>query len=326
MTKGGRISELDLLRGVAIVGVLVLHSSFEGRFTKETMEVQAIMARLFDWAVLAFFFSSGFLHDRSAPFAITLKKRIVSLLVPFFLYNLFYNLCFFGIEAVGWPHAVVIDMGLKSLGAILFQSPAFQLYFLPYLFMISIGVSGLEKLCRRFYQCGYFSIFVLILMFYLKQGYPKMSHGSDYINLPMYLAMFLIGLVSRPFFEKPFDKLWMILTALCVVLSIRVIFQFCVVSLLVPPLLLALAGAIPVIRRLKLLLYIGEMSGSIYLWHTPLILPAISRLLTCCGIPSLLNLLGSLILSLIICMLLRLGLDAMFVLIFNKKAPKYITL
>jgi peptidoglycan/LPS O-acetylase OafA/YrhL len=326
MTKGGRIPELDLLRGVAIFGVLVLHSSFEGRFAKETMAVQAIMARFFDWAVLAFFFSSGFLHDRSAPFAITLKKRIVSLLVPFFLYNMFYNLCFFGIESMGWPHAVVLEIDSKSLGAILFRSPAFQLYFLPYLFMISVGVSGLEKLCRRFYKLGYFSIFVLILIFYLNQGYPEMSHGSDYNNLPMYLAMFLIGLASRPFFEKSFDKLWMILAALCVVLSILVIFKFCVVSLLMPPLLLALAGGFPVIRRLKPLFCMGEMSGSIYLWHTPLILPAISRLLTYCGIPSLLNLLGSLILTLIICMLLRLGLDALFVMMIKKNAPKYITL
>src|ERR1700692_3117043 len=99
-----RIVELDILRGVAIFGVLVLHSGFEGRFTKETLAVQAIMARLFDWSVLAFFFSSGFLHDRSVPFTITLKKRLVSLLVPFFLYNLFYNLCFAAIDVFGWVH------------------------------------------------------------------------------------------------------------------------------------------------------------------------------------------------------------------------------
>src|SRR5436190_8522559 len=99
-----RIPELDILRGVAIFGVLLIHSSFEGRFGRETIAVQSVLAGLFDWAVLAFFFSSGFLHDQSASFAATLKKRFLSLLAPFFLYNALYNLCFAATDVLDWIH------------------------------------------------------------------------------------------------------------------------------------------------------------------------------------------------------------------------------
>jgi peptidoglycan/LPS O-acetylase OafA/YrhL len=327
-TKQGRrrIPELDILRGVAIVGVLVLHSSFEGRFTNETMAVQAIMARLFDWSVLAFFFSSGFLHDRSVPFAVILKKRFLSLMVPFFIYNTFYNLCFFGMAAAGGFHAGAFAMNPKALGLILFQSPAFQLYFLPYLFLISIAVSALEKLSRQRYQWAYIAILSLVLFFYVDRGYPQISHGADINNLPMYIAMFIIGLISRPFIEKPLAGPGVMLLALAGMLGVLVFSRSCVVSLLVPPLLTAMAAGIRTIRESKLFLHLGNVSGSIYVWHTPLLLPAITRLLAACGIPSLFNLFGSIILTLVTCVLLRLGLDAMFLRVMKVNAPKYVTL
>ena len=328
MTKRGRIPELDILRGVAIVGVLVLHSSFEGRFTSETMAVQAIMARLFDWAVLAFFFSSGFLHDRSVPFAVVLKKRFLSLLVPFFIYNAFYNLCFFGMAAMSGFHSGAFELKVNPqvLGMILFQSPAFQLYFLPYLFLISIAVSALEKLSGRRYQWAYAAILALVMLFYLDRGYPQMSHGADIYNLPMYIAMFMIGIISRPFIEKPLAGPGVILLALVGVLGLLFFSRSCVVSLLVPPLLTAVAAGIRAIRQSKLLLLMGSVSGSIYVWHTPLLLPAITRLLAGCGIPSMFNLFGSIILTLATCLLLRLGLDVMFVRVMKVSTPKYVTL
>jgi fucose 4-O-acetylase-like acetyltransferase len=326
MMQGQRISELDILRGIAIFGVLVIHSSFEGHFTKETMAIQAIMARFFDWAVLAFFFNSGFMHDRSASFTMTVKKRARSLLVPFLLYDIFYNLCLLGVKAMGWSHVGILDINFQSIGAALLRPPAFQLYFLPYLFLVSIGVCGLEKLIERRYKWGYAATFLLVIFFYLDQGYPETSHGSDYHKLPMYLAMFMIGIVSRPLIMKPCARPWLVVVALFVVLGVLVSFRFYEASLLVPPLLTATAGAFRAVCQSKLLLCMGNMSGSIYVWHTPLILPAISRLLACCGTSSLLNLFGSILLTLTTCMLLRLGLDAVFIKLIKEKPPKFITL
>jgi peptidoglycan/LPS O-acetylase OafA/YrhL len=326
VTKSHRIPELDILRGFGILGVLVIHSSFDGRFSRETMAIQTIMARLFDWAVLAFFFSSGFLHDRSIPFYVTLRKRFLSLLVPFFIYNIFYNLCFFAIGALGEEQKGLLEVSLGSLGADLFRSPAFQLYFLPYLFLISVGISGLDKLCQGHYAWGYFAVFVSVAVYYLTQGYPQTSHGAAGRNLPMYLVMFLIGVVSRPHMEKAQSKPWLLLGGLIVMLSVLVIFRFYPASLFIPPLATAGAGTIQVIRQSKCLLYLGNISGSIYVWHTPLILPAITRLLAWGGTPSLVNLFGSITLTLAICIILRAGLDSVFVQWVKSPTPKYITL
>lgn len=323
---GKRIAELDILRGVAIFGVLVLHSSFEGRFTKETMAVQAIMARLFDWAVLAFFFSSGFLHDSSVPFTIILKKRLVSLLVPFFLYNALYNLFFAGTGTLGWVHNNAFEMNSKILATGLFHSPAFQLYFLPYLFVISIGVCALDKLTQHYHRSGYVVVLLLVLTFYLVRGYPEVSHGSAFDKLPLYLAAFLMGVAGKPFFERQFTNAWVVVAALGFVLAILVLSRLPVLSLTVPPLVVGLARAIPRGGNSKLLLLLGAMSGSIYVWHTPVMLPAITRLLAHCGVPSLFNLFGSIGLTLVTCILLRLGLDAFFVRVAKRQAPKYLTL
>jgi peptidoglycan/LPS O-acetylase OafA/YrhL len=284
------------------------------------------MAGLFDWSVLAFFFSSGFLHDRLVPFNLTVKKRFVTLLVPFGLYNVLYNSCFAATDALGLVHQSHFRMNSELAATDLFRSPAFQLYFLPYLFAITIGVRALEKLIPRRPGLLYFVLLLLVLAFYLVQGYPEISYGPAFINLPIYLTAFLIGVIIRPFSETFFASRWMILGALAVVLGVLVLSRFRAVSLLVPPLVAAAAGAIRTIRQSKLLLCMGGMSGSIYVWHTPVVLPAITRFLSHYGIPSLLNFFGSICLALVACILLRLGLDALFVQVTKSQTPKYITL
>ena len=324
--QGKRIAELDILRGVAILGVLVLHSSFQGRFTTETLTIQGVLARFFDWAVLAFFFSSGFLHDQSAPVAITIKKRTWSLLVPFLVYNGLYNLCFVAGEVMGWIPAGMVEVNSKLLATGLFHSPAFQLYFLPYLFVISIGVCGLDKLTQRYHRLGYVMVLLLVLTFYLVRGYPEVSHGSALAKLPMYLAAFLIGVICGPIFKVPIAEPWMIAAVLVVVLGVLVFFRLHEISLLVPPLVVMVAGAIRQIRESKLLLYMGGTSGSIYVWHTPIVLPAITRLFAHCGVPSLASLFASLILTVAACILLRLGVDFCCERVLKIRTPRYITL
>ena len=319
---------IQILDGIAaaIFGVVVIHSSFGGRFDQKTMAVQAGLARFFDWAVLAFFFSSGFLHDRNAPFITTLRKRAAALLIPFFLYNAFYIVCFLLLEAAGWLPAGTLKVHLNSFDAAMSCSPAFQLYFLPYLFVISTGVGGLEKLMHRHCRWSYLAMFSLIVMFYLEHGYPQMSHGSNSSNLPMYLAAFLIGIASRPFLEKPLAGLQTFWTAIFLLASILALFRFCEASLLVPPFLTAMAGGIQFIRNSGLLQFVGRMAGSIYLWHTPLILPVLARILSGCGVPSLVNFFGSIVLTLTICILLRVGLDAIFLKMMKRTTPRFLTL
>jgi peptidoglycan/LPS O-acetylase OafA/YrhL len=324
--RSNRVTQLDILRAAAIFGVLVLHSSFQNRFNKETLAVQGILARLFDWAVLAFFFSSGCLYDRSAKFVVALKKRAISLLVPFFLYNALYNLSFAATESMGWVSVPAAQHGSFTLASFFLQSPGFQLYFLPYLFLVSVLVCMADKLTGTQAHWMRWIMLLSIFIFYLIRGYPDFSFGPAYSNLPLYLAAFICGVIGRPILDEPFANAWVIAVALTFVLVILALSPLPIVSLAVPPLLAALAGSVPKMNDTKVLLFVGAISGSIYLWHTPILLPGITRLLAASGIPSLFNLLGSICLTLVLCSLFRAGLDALFRYAFKRPAPRFITL
>jgi len=315
-----------MVRGVAIFGVLILHSGFTGRFSTQTLALQALLARLFDWAVLAFFFSSGFLYTRSPAFIMTVKRRFISLLVPFFFYNAFYNLCFAGAEAVNWVHLESSESIAMRLASGLFWSPAFQLYFLPYLFIVSVGVCVLDRLIWSRHEWVYGVLLVFALAFYVWHGYPKVSHGPELDKLPLYLAAFLLGVMGRPILERRSANPIMVSATLGVLLCILVCSRIPFVSLAVPPCLAVMAGAIPKMATSKLVLSMGVMSGSIYVWHTPLVLPAFTRLLAHFGVPSLLVLLGSLALTVTTCMFLRSGVDWIFERQLKKRTPRFITL
>src|SRR5208282_4723327 len=125
-------------------------------------------------------------------------------------------------ETLGWIHNEVFAINFKIITTGLFHSPAFQLYFLPYLFVISVGVCGLDKLTRPYQRSGQVVILLLVLTFYLIQGYPKFSHGADLDKLPLYLAAFLIGVVGGPCFKNPVAGSWLIVLALVLVLGVIV--------------------------------------------------------------------------------------------------------
>ncbi len=321
-----RIGELDVLKGVSILGVLVIHSSFDGRFNQETLFVQATLARLFDWSVLGFFFCSGCLHNPAATLAVTFKKRAVSLLVPLCLYNLIYNFIFVAMGTMGWVPKPAIGSNFHLLYTAPFQSPAFQLYFLPYLFLVSMVVCGTDWLLNRFRRRGYVLILVVIFLFYLKQGYPGSSHGAEYLKLPVYFAAFVIGVICAPFIERQKFQSWLILAALALIVFLLFALKKPVVSVFVPPLMVALIRSFSLLREMKGLFFLGGMSGSIYLWHTPLVLPVTTKLLAHLGMPSMLNFLISLVLTLGFCILLRFGLDACCKRIWQRPAPRWIVL
>ena len=56
-----RYSEIDALKGVAIIGVVIAHLNFTGRFDKETLELVHNLQLFFGWCVITFFFASGIL-------------------------------------------------------------------------------------------------------------------------------------------------------------------------------------------------------------------------------------------------------------------------
>lgn len=70
-------------------------------------------------------------------------------------------------------------------------------------------------------------------------------------------------------------------------------------------------------------LTIGAMSASNYSRHTPHLLPALTRLLAHCGVPSRLGMFGSLALTLARCTFLRADADAFFGQILRRRPRPY---
>ena len=321
-----RIIELDVLRGLAILGVLVLHSHFASRFSKETLAVQDTMETLFDWALLAFFFISGFLNDSSVPFLLAAKKKSASLLVPFFVYNMVYSLIFLAARPFGWINTDNVFSQALIIVEAPFRSPGFQLYFLPYLFLISMFVCSLDKLNNRHRGWAYICTLLFVLAFYVSRGYPAASYGPALSNLPLYLTSYLAGVFTKPLWDKEWVRSRFIFVALGLLLGGLVVFRCRAVSLLAPPLIAATVRVVSSFHKPKLLGSMGEASGSIYLWHTPVMLPAITKLLAFCGIPSMLNYFGSIFLTIAICILLRKCVESFFATVMKAPTPRYITL
>ncbi len=319
-----RNARIDDLRGLGIVGVVFIHSIFPGRFTPETLGLASALARCFDWAVLMFFFTSGCLQASDLPFRNWLPKRALSLLVPFFVYNIGYNIVFFALAARG-IHDPANHFSHVPPTLLLwpFISPAFQLYFLPDLFAISLLFFCAARLAGD--QARWFSggLTLLVIGYYLWAGFPAFSHGAQMSRIPLYLASFAIGSLMKDFPASSRAVPFAIAGVLAGIVCLAV-YHLSAVSLAVPPLLYcALSGS----RRSSagvLLQSLGRQSGSIYLWHTPLLLPALTLLGAHFGTPPPANFFGSVFLSIGICMMIRIGMDRAWAGMFQKPPPRWL--
>lgn len=321
MEPDKRDGQIDVLRGFAIIGVIFIHSSFEHRFDQPTLLFCSFLSSFFDWAVLAFFFLSGLLLDEKQPVWGFLKKRFMSLLVPFWFYNLFYNLAFgvgraiTGRQFGGHPW----NPTLWWLAG--FHSPAFQLYFLPYLFFSAVG---LFCLCRmidvRRHGWVFIAGFALMVAFYQHVGWPDRSHGPEWTKLPLYAMAYLLGIAGRPVqWEKP--RLPLVVSLLLLAVGTWFFRQPCLQSLAVLPILYLAVNAVHSLSKSKLFQKIGRCSGVIYYWHTPIMLPVFTIILALCHVPPLANLLASVIMTVAVCIFFRQALEAAFKRFLKTKLP-----
>lgn len=316
---------IDWLRGVAIVGVLILHSGFESRFNDYTLHVWQFTAICFDWSVLAFFFTSGILRNTELTVTETISKRYRSLLIPYFLYHVLYTLLFFLIA----QHEIAIEREqIASLVGQLFSpwsSPAFQLYFLPVLFavtivgrIISFGACSCSAWTQRL-------IIASIVSYYVLTTFPEWAHGAEPQKWPLYLAMFLMGALCRDgykFHKNKISFVWVDCVAALVALLAT---HGSAWVMLVPPALWFLAKSARSRFIQPLAKTLGRSSGSIYLWHTPLLLPAITILFDRIGFPPFANWILSIAVTLGACLAFRYAINRVFLHFRGTPCPRWIT-
>jgi fucose 4-O-acetylase-like acetyltransferase len=325
-TERRRVAELDVLKGIAIIGVLILHSSFRNRFSVEALAVQGVLARVFDWAVIGFFFASGCLYQRAMPFWTNARKKAITLILPFCFYNLIYNVIFAVADRIHGTLGNSLSIDWHWFLMCTVQSPGFQLYFLPYLFGVTILVSALSGLRQNARASVYVTLLGAIVLYYVERGYPSFSYGSEHEKLPLYLAAFVVGDLCKHLIlggRRASAVALAMGSGLLVTLVASGIPGY---PILVPFCILAFTLAFPIAGWLKPLQHLGRLSGSLYVWHTPLVLPALTRFFAKCGFPSLCNLFASLVFAIGICLALRLVLDAIFQRTRHTMAPRWLVL
>lgn len=282
-----RRTEIDQLKGLAILGVIISHLNFRNGLSNNSIELLNALQLTFGWCVLAFFFSSGMVQtnkvDTYKKFYEFIAKRFRRLIIPCFVFSLSYNIVEIALSLAGimtWGNAMP-KTGLDFF-YFFFQPVGPQLYFLPFLFFIAI----LGALVQAFLSLPVLKVltFTLLPFIYSFIETPLDSHGDDSSIIPVYIFMYLLGMLFVEQEKEPEGfKAFSLLLFLTVSLTCLITSSFVFCQILVPYILIYILIYIlkqykkpfSVMKALKL----DKNSGAIYVWHTPIILPFVSILI-----------------------------------------------
>ncbi|MDC3255856.1 acyltransferase [bacterium] len=274
--NNSRKQEVDSLKAVAVVGVLVAHMSFEERFDQTTTAAIGLLQGLFGWCVIAFFFASGLLVKKPISnsfgvFFASVLKRGKRLLIPCITFSIMYRLLFCGLFISGrFSFQNPIPSGFWSVTRFLFVPIGPQFYFLPYLFAIGTVVAFFQYAVPT---SVFFSLFATIVsVSYIFVEAPELGYGPSLSLLPIYLFSYVLGFyLSSTEIDSP--KYTLIFLAIPLLSMVITSFSFVAFYLLVPVLLRYAFRQFPTISELVDKTKLGKYSGSIYVWHAPIVLP-----------------------------------------------------
>lgn len=303
-----RIVELDSLKGLAIIGVVIAHSAFRARLGENVISLVEQLQLIFGWCVIAFFFSSGYLakpiENTSASIIQFVKHRAKRLLVPSIVFSITYKLIFLFLSQTGYFSWEIQFPGSPyEMVLFIFQPVGPQFYFLNYLFCISIGVT----LLLSWTTIGFLQIFGAFLFTgsYFLFDAPISGYGPDMALLPIYTAAYMIGLlISRYPLSRKCSAYYFIWIAVVLVLSA---FEksFVFVYLLVPPTIMFLFKKWENLNRAMRSLRLGEYSSGIYVWHAPLLMPFLSIVMNTFIQNGYIQFFGTLLTTIVACYVLQ---------------------
>ena len=254
-----RVGAISILKGLSILGVLIIHAKFD-RFGVETLEVVERLECLFQWCVPAFFFLSGYLTKLPIN-VLELKDyacgKMHRLLVPYMAFTMLYKLTF---------------AGLQLKGGLDFVQPAFQLYFLLYLLIVSVVIATLAVISRGS------TIMLLIAMaisFVLASASNRLSHshGPDWPLTGLYAANYLAGILDR----RGQTLIASVILGCGTITVSWLVGNLNLAAAGLPPLLLGALKMLDELAVFKPFGWLGNLSAQIYVWHAPLIMPAASK-------------------------------------------------
>jgi peptidoglycan/LPS O-acetylase OafA/YrhL len=277
---------IETLRWIAILAVVAHHAVFPDRYSAATLEGIATFKRCIAWCVPAFFAISGALLRPKRPFANFVSQRSRRLLVPYLCMSLASFTAMWCLNAAGVyrihdPRE--LGFGLLVQKIVFLEGFGPQLYFLSYLFVVSILVFGLRRLLSPA------AVVVLLVAGLGAQCrwafWPagSLGPGLDKIllfSVPFALAHWLVGLKA-----EGSGRVWMVLGGLTLLaVVVGTVSRTAWPIEIVVPFWLYLG-----LSRFHLPSWLARArdrwsSGAVFLWHAPLLLPAVSILLQRIGI------------------------------------------
>ena len=272
----GRQGWIDLFRWMCILSVLVHHSLFPSRQSPELQWAILWAKEILSWCVMGFFFASGWLARADNFRLASVIDRAKRLLRPFLTVNLALCAVMFPLARLGLLHASGAEWTVRNvLDRMLFlQGMGPQFYFLPLLFLCGTLAIGSVRVLGA--GVASWSWAVIVFLLWWRLGVPEHPYGSDLLVLPAYCSVFALGMGLRDDRRSVGSVL---LVVLCLLAGIG--------------LLVAGGGstvlhtyvAIPLfflVRRLgtgrKLSVFSRWSSGTLYLWHAPILLSSASIL------------------------------------------------
>jgi len=295
-----RFVEVDAIKALAIIGVLILHMSFKSRMTVSALDAIGILQMVFGWAVIAFFFASGLLtrpvQSRAGltEFAVSRFQRLI---VPYLVFSLTYKL-------------LLLMLGLAGIGAVpgeialadfLFMPVGPQFYFLPLLYVISVVVAAVEIRIRPPLLACLGGLVVVCV--YGLIPLPPIGYGASPLLWPLYLFSYVAGRAMSERGPRLRARNLGIVLAFAIGAALLhlapVILYVCVA-----PLMFTLFGRYPRAARLIECSRLGKYSSAIYVWHAPVVMPMVSIICFKVFHGSLVMVLPLLVLTISTCILL----------------------
>ena len=278
MNHHPRDHALDLLKGIAILSVVLYHLP-PSRFTPANCSYLLDAQAAVSWCVLAFFFVSGRLCTTTESFSRELAAQLLDrarrLLIPCVAFSLLYRFVLALFSARGFisSYSFKFPSDIAGWALWVFTPAPPQLYFLPFLLIVqALAMLAWAAGGRYFVLIG---CFLAPLLFYLAEffGVARLPLYGDRADLfPLYLAMFAHGYASRAF---PVLVGWQGVLAVCLLAGAAALCRHSPQLLLIAvPCVLYLAFGWIQMGGNNILAMLGRHSAGIYVWHTPIILPA----------------------------------------------------
>lgn len=287
-----RDGAIDAFRWICILAVLFHHSLFPSRQSDPFLEFMLAAKPFLTWCVPGFFFASGWVSRPGRIDGSGIVHRASRLLKPFVGVNLVLWAFFASMQLIGAPIPPEVhpfDPGYLIRQSLFLQGFGPQFYFLPALLFVGVAGDLLNRhLPRRAVACLCIALpWVVPAAF----GTPESCLGSDLDRYPFYLSAYLSGsllagsnrdgVVALLFFAQfSASALWMSFGR-----GSSPFFAWLPI-----PLFLVLRAFL---RGSSQSWAVRWSSGTLYLWHAPVLMTAASIVLAKIGLVDALGLVGA---------------------------------